>query len=80
MAIAPREAAHRMIDYLPEDKIAYVISILKEIEGINISEEDPDELDLLLIRDAKIDNEETTSLKDVVKELGFSRDELQDRD
>ena len=25
MAVALREAAHRMIDYLPEDKIAYVI-------------------------------------------------------
>ena len=73
-----REATHRMIDYLPEDKVAYVISILKGIEGINISEEDPDELDLLLIRDAKIDNEEATSLDDLVKELGFSRDELQD--
>ena len=78
MAMALREAAHRMIDYLPEDKIAYVISILRGIEGINISEEAPDELDLLLIQDAKIDNEETTALDDLVKELGLSRDELQD--
>jgi len=78
MAMALREAAHRMIEYLPEDKIAYVISILRGIKGINISEEDPEELDLLLIRDAKIYNDETTSLDDLVKELGFSRDELQD--
>jgi len=80
MAMALREAAHRMIEYLPEDKIAYVISILRGIKGINISEEDPEELDLLLIRDAKIYNDETTSLDDLVKELGFSRDELQDWD
>ncbi len=76
--MALREAAHRIIDHLPEDKIAYVISILKGIEGINISEEEPDQFDLLMIQDAKIDNEETTPLDNLVKELGFSIDELQD--
>lgn len=76
MAIALRQTAHRMIDYLPEDKMAYVISILRGIESINIPEEDPDESDLLLIKEANVDNEETTSLDHLVRELGFIADKL----
>ena len=52
--MALREAAHRMIDYLPEDKVAYVISILKGIEEINISEEDQDELDIFKELDERL--------------------------
>ena len=71
-----RKSAHQIIESLPDDKVAYVIAILRGIQGLNIPEEEPDDIDLQLIREAMDDNEEETSLDDFVRELGFNVDEL----
>ncbi len=71
-----RKSAHKIIDGLPDDKVAYVIAILRGLQGLNIPEEESDEMDFQLIKEAMCNNEEETSLDDLVIELGFSADEL----
>lgn len=71
-----RKSAHQIIENLPDDKVAYVIAILRGIQGLNIPEEEPDDIDLQLIREAMEDNDEETSLDDFARELGFNVDEL----
>ncbi|NLY44764.1 MAG: hypothetical protein GX053_02060 [Tissierella sp.] len=72
-----RQKAHNLIERLPEDQIAYIINIIEGIKGISIPNENPDELDLFLIKESEKDNDETEDLDDFVKELGFDVDELQ---
>ncbi len=66
-----------MIDTLPEDQVAYIISIIEGIKGISISDEVPDEFDMYLIRESEVDNNDIMPLDKFVEELGFNSDELQ---
>lgn len=72
-----KERAIQLIRSIPEDKLLYVVELLKGIKGISIEEEEPDAFDLQLIADSKVDNDEGKDFEDFVKELGFSLDELQ---
>ena len=72
-----RQKAHNPIERLPEDQIAYIISIIEGIKGISIPNENPDELDLYLIKESESDSDEIQDLDDFVKELGLDVDELQ---
>ena len=72
-----KKKAYRLIDTLPEDQVAYVISIIEGIKGISISDEVPDELDMYLIKESEMDNDDIMTLDKFVEELGFKPDELQ---
>ena len=72
-----RQKAHNLIEKLPDDQIAYIISIIEGIKGISIPNDTPDELDLYLIKESESDSDETEALDDFAKELGFDVDELQ---
>lgn len=72
-----RQKAHDLIERLPDDQIAYIISIIEGIKGMSIPNDIPDELDLYLIKESENDRDETETLDDFVKELGFDVDELQ---
>jgi hypothetical protein len=67
-----KEKAHKLIDSLPADKLIYVVAILTGMKGLIIDEEGPDEFDLLLIADSKIDNDETMDLDDFAAKLGYA--------
>lgn len=67
-----------MIDSLPEDQVAYVIKIIEGIKGISISDEDPDEFDMYLIKESNKDSDDSMPIDKFVEELGYNADELQD--
>lgn len=73
-----RKKAHYLIDKLPEDQVAYIISIIEGIKGISIQSEEPDDYDRFLIKESQDDNNETVALEDFLDELGINADELQD--
>lgn len=72
-----KKKAHRLIDALPEDQVAYIISIIEGIKGISILDEEPDEFDMFLIKESEEDNEDSMPLEKFAEELGFKADELQ---
>lgn len=72
-----KKKAHNLIDNLPEDQVAYLVSIIEGIKGISISDEKPDAFDMYLIRESEKDNNDVMPLDEFVKELGFNPDELQ---
>ncbi|MGB4437848.1 MAG: hypothetical protein WBJ13_01205 [Sedimentibacter sp.] len=72
-----KKKAHRLIDALPEDQVAYIINIIEGIKGISISDEIPDEFDMYLIKESEEDNDDIMILDKFVEELGFKADELQ---
>ena len=74
-----RQKAHNLIERLPDDQIAYVISIIEGIKGKSILNDNPDELDLYLIKESENDSGETENLDDFVKELGLDLDDLQNK-
>ena len=73
-----KKKAHKLIDSLPEEELAYVIKIIERIKGIDISDEDPDDFDMYLIKESNEDSDDTIALDKFVEELGFKLDELQD--
>ncbi len=73
-----KKKAHKLIDSLPEEEIAYVIKMIERIKGINISDENPDDFDMFLIKESNEDSDETIALDKFIEELGFKPDELQD--
>jgi hypothetical protein len=72
-----KKKAHKLIDSLPEDQVAYVIKIIEGIKGISISDEDPDEFDMYLIKESNEDSDDSMPLDKFAEELGFNIDELQ---
>lgn len=71
-----KERAHKLIDSLPTEKLVYVVAILTGMKGLIINEEKPDEFDLLLIADSKIDNDDDMDLDDFAARLGLDAHEL----
>lgn len=71
--------AHQLIDALPDEKMAKVLTILENVKDI-INDDLPDEWDIQLIKEAREaeKNGEFVSLDDVAKELGFDVGKLQD--
>ncbi len=74
-----KEKAHKLIDTVPDDKIPQVIIILEGIKRI-ISDEEPDEWDLCLIKEAQkaLKDGEFVPFEEVLKEAGLSAKDLQD--
>ena len=73
-----RKKAHYLIDKLPEDQVAYLVKIIEGIKGLSIPNEEPDELDMFLIKESQADNEDTMTMEDLIEELGIDANELQD--
>ncbi|MDR1159026.1 MAG: hypothetical protein LBK69_00125 [Syntrophomonadaceae bacterium] len=70
-----KEKAHRLIDTLPAEKLVYVVAILTGMRGLMIDEEEPDEFDLLLLREIK-DEHPFVSFEESLSKAGFSVNEL----
>lgn len=73
-----KKKAHKLIDSMPEEQVAYVIKIIERIKGASISDEDPDDFDMYLIKESNEDSDDTIPLDKFVEELGYKSNELQD--
>jgi hypothetical protein len=78
---ALKEKAHKIIDQLPDNKMAKVINILISIKEIlENSEEEIDDYDMQLIKEAEQERKkgEYVSFEEILKEAGLSEKDLQD--
>ena len=72
-----KETAHVLIDSLPEDKIVYVVNILRGLKGLSISDAEPDAVDKYMIEEIKNEADTSTiSFDDILKDLGIDKNEL----
>lgn len=72
--MSTREKAFYIFNQLTEEQLAAFVTLFGSVR--TIPEEEPDEWDKALIADSKIDNDESMSLDDFVKELGFKPNDL----
>ena len=73
--MSTREKAIYIFNQLTEEQLnAFVI--LFENKFQSIPEEEPDEIDKAMIEDSKEDNEESMTLDEFAKELGFNPNDL----
>lgn len=75
-----RELARSILDTIPENKLVYIIDILKGIQGFAnaIEEVEPDELELQMIEKIHSDNDKDyVSFEEALKESGLTLDDLQ---
>jgi hypothetical protein len=73
-----KQKAHKLIDTVPDEKMAQVVVILEGIKSI--INDDLDEWDLQLIQEAQaaLKDGEFISFEEVLKEAGLSAKDLQD--
>ncbi|ERM93140.1 MAG TPA: hypothetical protein DEA61_07765 [Caldanaerobacter subterraneus] len=72
-----KERAYKIIDEIPEDKMAKVIAILENLK--ELIEEELDEFDIQLIEEAKqvlASENEYVPFEEVLKEAGINGEEL----
>ncbi|MEQ2129652.1 hypothetical protein QTP99_06570 [Caldanaerobacter subterraneus KAk] len=72
-----KERAYKIIDEIPEDKMAKVIAILENLK--ELIEEELDEFDIQLIEEAKqvlASENEYVPFEEVFKEAGINGEEL----
>ncbi|AAM25041.1 hypothetical protein TTE1853 [Caldanaerobacter subterraneus subsp. tengcongensis MB4] len=72
-----KERAYKIIDKIPEDKMAKVIAILENLK--ELIEEELDEFDIQLIEEAKqvlASENEYVPFEEVLKEAGINGEEL----
>lgn len=75
--MSTKELAYSLIDRLPEHQLEAIVEILKGLSVPKITEAEPDEWDLEMIKRAEAENDgETTSIEDFAKELGIDYDSL----
>lgn len=73
--MSTKEKAFFIFNQLSEEQLKAFVTLFGK--GFNvIPEAEPDELDKALINDSREDNEESMSLDNFVKELGFNPDDL----
>ncbi|QSZ28012.1 hypothetical protein ACETAC_03905 [Aceticella autotrophica] len=74
-----KEKAHKIIDQLPDNKMAKVINILINIKEILENSEEIDAYDMQLIEEAEQERKkgEYVSFEEVLKEAGLSEKDLQ---
>lgn len=72
-----KEKAHKLIDSVPDEKIAQVIIILEGIKSI--IDDELDEWDLQLVKEAQeaLKDGDFIPFEDVLKEAGLSAKDLQ---
>ncbi len=62
-----RLIAHNIIDNIPDEKLFFLVGLLKNLQGFASQEVEPDKFDLELIADGKIDNDGGVFIEDFVK-------------
>lgn len=68
-----REQLKQIIDRLPEDKLAYIASLIFSIEKTDIEEVEPDEWDLRMIAEAEANNDgQGVPIETLAAELGIT--------
>lgn len=72
-----RAEAIKLLDTIPDDKMLYVVNILRNVNELTVQEVVPDELDLALLQEAAADQEEAVSFQQAITELGFDINEFQ---
>ncbi len=72
--MSTRERAHFLLDMLSEQQVEAFLTLFGALG--TIEEEEPDEIDLEMIRNKDIDNDERMSFEDFVRKTGFDPDEL----
>lgn len=73
--MSTREKAIYIFNQLTEEQLNAFVTLF-ENRFQSIPEEEPDELDKAMIKDSKEDNEESMSLDEFAKELGFNPNDL----
>lgn len=70
--MSTKELAYSLIDRLTESQLNAIVEILKGLSLSQISEAEPDEWDMEMIKRAEEENDgETISIEDFAKELGI---------
>lgn len=68
-----REMAKSLIDKIPENKLIFIIPLLRGASIPDIEEAEPDEWDKAMIREAKSENNnEPTDIDTLAEELGVT--------
>lgn len=76
--INARSEAIKLLNAIPDDKMLYVVNILRNVNDMTRQEVEPDELDLTMLREAEKDHEEAVSFQQAIEGLGFDINELCD--
>lgn len=71
--MSTRELAYSILDTLTEEQLQAFVTLFG---NARIPEIEPDEWDKKMIADSKDDNDESMSLDDFVKEMGFEPNDL----
>lgn len=74
--ISARTEAIKLLNAIPDDKMLYVVNILRNINDLTRQEIEPDNWDLALLKQAENDHEEAVPLERAIEELGFDINEF----
>lgn len=75
--MSEREQLKQIIDRLPDDKLAYIASLIFSIERTDIEEVEPDEWDLRMIAEAEANNDgSVVSLDELLAREGLTYADL----
>lgn len=68
-----KERVLQLIDDIPDQKLIYVVDMLKSIKNLLVEEVEPDEWDLQMINQAQEENDgATVSFEKLADELGVT--------
>lgn len=77
--MSDKEKAIQLIEEIPDNKMIFVVEMLKNIKGLLVEEIEPDDFDLRMIQESKQENDGTkVSLEDLLKKDGITYADLQD--
>lgn len=77
--MSDKEKAIQLIEEIPDNKMIFVVEMLKNIKGLLVEEIEPDDFDLRMIQESRQENDGTkVSLEDLLKKDGITYADLQD--
>ncbi len=77
--MSDKEKAIQLIEEIPDNKMIFVVEMLKNIKGLLVEEIEPDDFDLRIIQESRQENDGTkVSLEDLLKKDGITYADLQD--
>lgn len=75
--MSAKEKAMMLLDRMTEEQLQGLLTMFQDLlDPPDFPEEEPGEVDRALIADSKVDNDESMSLDEFIKELGFDPDDL----
>lgn len=76
--MSDKEKAIQLIKEIPDNKMIFVVEMLKNIKGLLVEEIEPDDFDLRMIQESRQENDGTkVSLEDLLKKDGITHADLQ---